>query len=45
MSVYEKGERVSLTNKHAWIQFIAKTGEQNTNKLKVKTNGRTKNIT
>ena len=33
----KKAERVSLPNKHARIQFIAKTREQNTNKLKVKT--------
>ena len=33
----KKAERVSLPNKHARIQFIAKTREQNTKKLKVKT--------
>ena len=36
MSVYEKAERVSLPNKHARIQFIAKTREQSTKKLRIK---------
>ena len=35
---FMKAKRVSLPNKHAWIQFIAKTKKQNRNKLKVKTN-------